>query len=123
MKVGIVCYASTGGSGILATELAIDLAERGRLAINNLTQAPWDIVLSSDSLKSRLEKGLPEPFGIVTGDGYNAVQLSQCFYFITVQGICQPPQIKSFQRIACSSCNAFPDQVLNVVCPQNELCH
>jgi L-malate glycosyltransferase len=29
MKVGIVCYASTGGSGIVATELAIELAGRG----------------------------------------------------------------------------------------------
>ena len=28
MKVGIVCYASTGGSGIVATELAIALARR-----------------------------------------------------------------------------------------------
>jgi L-malate glycosyltransferase len=29
MNIGIVCYASTGGSGIVATELAIELAERG----------------------------------------------------------------------------------------------
>ena len=29
MNVGIVCYASVGGSGIIATELAISLAERG----------------------------------------------------------------------------------------------
>jgi N-acetyl-alpha-D-glucosaminyl L-malate synthase BshA len=29
MNVGIVCYASAGGSGIVATELAIELAERG----------------------------------------------------------------------------------------------
>ena len=29
MKIGIVCYASTGGSGIVATELAIALADRG----------------------------------------------------------------------------------------------
>ncbi len=29
MKVGIVCYASTGGSGIVATELAVSLAARG----------------------------------------------------------------------------------------------
>jgi L-malate glycosyltransferase len=29
MNVGIVCYASTGGSGIVATELAIALAGRG----------------------------------------------------------------------------------------------
>src|SRR5436190_14729385 len=29
MKIGIVCYASVGGSGIVATELAKSLAERG----------------------------------------------------------------------------------------------
>jgi L-malate glycosyltransferase len=29
VKIGIVCYASTGGSGIVATELAIALADRG----------------------------------------------------------------------------------------------
>jgi L-malate glycosyltransferase len=29
VRIGIVCYASTGGSGIVATELAIALAERG----------------------------------------------------------------------------------------------
>ena len=29
MNVGIVCYASVGGSGILATELAKSLADRG----------------------------------------------------------------------------------------------
>ena len=29
MNIGIVCYASVGGSGIIATELAISLAARG----------------------------------------------------------------------------------------------
>ena len=29
MRIGIVCYASTGGSGIVATELAVSLAARG----------------------------------------------------------------------------------------------
>jgi L-malate glycosyltransferase len=29
VRVGIVCYATTGGSGIVATELAIELADRG----------------------------------------------------------------------------------------------
>jgi len=29
VRIGIVCYASTGGSGIVATELAIALADRG----------------------------------------------------------------------------------------------
>ena len=28
MKIGIVCYASVGGSGIVATELAAALAQR-----------------------------------------------------------------------------------------------
>ena len=29
MRIGIVCYASVGGSGIIATELAMSLAARG----------------------------------------------------------------------------------------------
>jgi len=29
MKIGIVCYASVGGSGVVATELAHALALRG----------------------------------------------------------------------------------------------
>ena len=29
MKIGIVCYPTLGGSGIVATELGIALAERG----------------------------------------------------------------------------------------------
>ena len=29
MKVGIICYASVGGSGVVATELALALADRG----------------------------------------------------------------------------------------------
>jgi hypothetical protein len=29
VRVGIVCYASVGGSGIVATELATSLAARG----------------------------------------------------------------------------------------------
>ena len=29
MKIGITCYPSMGGSGIIATELGIKMAERG----------------------------------------------------------------------------------------------
>ena len=29
MKIGIVCYPTYGGSGIVATELGMDLAEKG----------------------------------------------------------------------------------------------
>ena len=29
MRIGIVCYASVGGSGVVATELATSLARRG----------------------------------------------------------------------------------------------
>jgi hypothetical protein len=29
VKIGIVCYASVGGSGVVATELALALAGRG----------------------------------------------------------------------------------------------
>jgi N-acetyl-alpha-D-glucosaminyl L-malate synthase BshA len=39
--VGIVCYASTGGSGIVATELAISLAERGHTVHVLSTDPPF----------------------------------------------------------------------------------
>ncbi|MGA1435406.1 MAG: N-acetyl-alpha-D-glucosaminyl L-malate synthase BshA, partial [Candidatus Kapaibacteriota bacterium] len=29
MKIGIVCYPTYGGSGVVATELGIELAKRG----------------------------------------------------------------------------------------------
>ena len=41
MKVGIVCYASTGGSGIVATELAVSLAARGHEVHVLSTEPPF----------------------------------------------------------------------------------
>ncbi len=41
MRVGIVCYASTGGSGIVATELAIELAARGHEVHVLSTEPPF----------------------------------------------------------------------------------
>ena len=41
MKIGIVCYASTGGSGIVATELAIALADRGHQLHVISTEPPF----------------------------------------------------------------------------------
>lgn len=41
MIVGIVCYASTGGSGIVATELAISLADRGHTVHVLSTEPPF----------------------------------------------------------------------------------
>jgi N-acetyl-alpha-D-glucosaminyl L-malate synthase BshA len=41
MNIGIVCYASVGGSGIIATELAISLAERGHDVHLISTDAPF----------------------------------------------------------------------------------
>ncbi len=46
MNVGIVCYASAGGSGIVATELAIELAGRGH-----------DVHVLSTELPFRFPKG------------------------------------------------------------------
>jgi N-acetyl-alpha-D-glucosaminyl L-malate synthase BshA len=39
MKIGITCYPGVGGSGILATELGIDLAKRGH-EIHFITSSP-----------------------------------------------------------------------------------
>ncbi len=41
MRIGIVCYASTGGSGIVATELAIELAGRGHEVHVLSTERPF----------------------------------------------------------------------------------
>ncbi|HEX7088087.1 MAG TPA: N-acetyl-alpha-D-glucosaminyl L-malate synthase BshA [Vicinamibacterales bacterium] len=41
MRIGIVCYASTGGSGIVATELAVSLAARGHEVHVLSTEPPF----------------------------------------------------------------------------------
>ena len=41
MNIGIVCYASVGGSGIVATELAKVLAERGHQVRLISTEPPF----------------------------------------------------------------------------------
>lgn len=48
MKIGIVCYPTYGGSGIVATELGMDLAERGH-----------EIHFISTSLPARLNITMP----------------------------------------------------------------
>lgn len=49
MKIGIVCYPTYGGSGIVATELGMDLAERGHEVhfISTSLPARLDITLSN----------------------------------------------------------------------------
>ena len=48
MKIGIVCYPTYGGSGIVATELGMDLAESGH-----------QVHFFSTSLLARLDNRLP----------------------------------------------------------------
>src|SRR5690242_4303786 len=48
MRIGIVCYPTVGGSGVVATEMAIALAQRGH-----------DIHLLSYDRPSRLRRGVP----------------------------------------------------------------
>lgn len=48
MKIGITCYPSMGGSGIIATELGIKLAERGH-----------DIHFITSNIPFRIRKSLP----------------------------------------------------------------
>ncbi|PTI93757.1 N-acetyl-alpha-D-glucosaminyl L-malate synthase BshA [Staphylococcus simulans] len=48
MKIGITCYPSMGGSGIIATELGITLAERGH-----------DVHFITSNLPFRIRKPLP----------------------------------------------------------------
>lgn len=51
MKIGIVCYPTYGGSGIVATELGMDLAERGH-----------EVHFISTSLPARLDITLPNVY-------------------------------------------------------------
>lgn len=51
MKIGIVCYPTYGGSGIVATELGMDLAEQGH-----------QVHFFSTSLPARLDNRLPNIF-------------------------------------------------------------
>ncbi|MBZ0153485.1 MAG: N-acetyl-alpha-D-glucosaminyl L-malate synthase BshA, partial [Planctomycetes bacterium] len=48
MRIGIVCYPTVGGSGVVATEVAIALAKRGH-----------DVHLLSYDRPSRLRRGVP----------------------------------------------------------------
>jgi N-acetyl-alpha-D-glucosaminyl L-malate synthase BshA len=41
MKIGIVCYASLGGSGIVATEIGLELARRGHEVHFIASEKPW----------------------------------------------------------------------------------
>ena len=41
MNIGVVCYASVGGSGIVATELAKSLARRGHQVHLISTEPPF----------------------------------------------------------------------------------
>ena len=48
MKIGITCYPSMGGSGIIATELGIKMAERGH-----------DVHFITSNIPFRIRKPLP----------------------------------------------------------------
>lgn len=50
MKIGIVCYASLGGSGIVATELAHALASRGHAAHLISSERPFRLDTSTPGL-------------------------------------------------------------------------
>ncbi len=40
MKIGITCYPTYGGSGVVATELGMELAARGHESISSATPCP-----------------------------------------------------------------------------------
>lgn len=51
MRIGVVCYASTGGSGIVATELAIALSDRGHEVHVLSTETPFRFPADRPSLR------------------------------------------------------------------------
>ncbi len=61
MKIGITCHPSTGGSGILATELGIALAERGHTVHFVTAGAPFRLIGFHDNLYSHVVSTVTYP--------------------------------------------------------------
>ena len=55
LRIGVVCFSTFGGSGVIATEAALRLAERGH-----------EVHLFSDERPARLQSADPRPGGAVT---------------------------------------------------------
>ena len=61
MRIGITCHASSGGSGVLATELGIALAERGHTVHFVTTEPPFRLMSFHDNVYSHVVSTVTYP--------------------------------------------------------------
>lgn len=61
MRIGITCHASTGGSGVLATELGIALAERGHTVHFVTEEAPFRLTEYHNNIFSHFTSSVSYP--------------------------------------------------------------
>lgn len=61
LKIGIVCHPTYGGSGVLASELALTLAERGHGVHLFSYDVPPRLARSSGPVQMHVAQGLPYP--------------------------------------------------------------
>ncbi len=61
LKVGILCHPTYGGSGVLASELALTLADRGHQVHLFSYDAPPRLARSSGPVQMHVAQGLPYP--------------------------------------------------------------
>lgn len=61
LRIGIVCHPTYGGSGVLASELALSLAERGHSVHLFSYDVPPRLARSSGPVQMHVAQGLPYP--------------------------------------------------------------
>ncbi len=61
MKIGVVCHPTYGGSGVVASELALSLAQRGHRVHLFSHRAPPRLARDSGPVELHVAKGVPYP--------------------------------------------------------------
>jgi len=61
LSIGILCHPTYGGSGVLASELALSLAERGHAVHLFSHQVPPRLARSAGPVQMHMSQGLPYP--------------------------------------------------------------
>src|SRR5262245_66201725 len=61
LSIGILCHPTYGGSGVLASELALSLADRGHAVHLFSHQVPPRLARSEGPVQMHVSQGLPYP--------------------------------------------------------------
>src|ERR1700752_3774570 len=61
LSIGILCHPTYGGSGVVASELALSLAARGHVVHLFSHQVPPRLARSSGDVQMHVSQGLPYP--------------------------------------------------------------